>query len=131
MSDKETPASRTAACACGQLRIVCHGEPLRVSVCHCLDCQRRTGSAFGVAAFYPRSAVRPEGRRQTTRRLADSGRGLTFHFCPECGGTVFWEPEFRPDSIAVAVGAFADPAFPMPEKVVYEERAHPWVKLSL
>jgi hypothetical protein len=122
--------TRTATCACGQLRLACEGEPQRVSVCHCLDCQRRTGSAFGVAAFYPRTAVKAEGRAQTTRRLADSGRGLTFHFCPDCGATVFWEPDFRPDSVAVAVGAFGDPSFPKPEKAVFEERAHPWAKIS-
>jgi len=121
---------RVAACACGQLRVACEGEPQRVSLCHCLDCQRRTGSAFGVAAFFARTAVKTEGREKTTRRLADSGRGLTFHFCPDCGGTVFWEPDFRPDSLAVAVGAFADPSFPMPDKAVFEARAHPWVKIS-
>lgn len=122
--------TRTAACACGQLRLACEGEPQLVSVCHCLDCQRRTGSAFGVGAFYARTAVTIEGLAQTTRRLADSGRGLTFHFCPDCGGTVFWEPDFRPDSLAVAVGAFADPSFPKPDKAVFEERAHPWAKIS-
>ena len=130
MSASAPSNTRTAACACGQLRISCAGEPQRVSVCHCLDCQRRTGSAFGVAAFFPRGAVTPEGRQHTNRRVADSGRGLTFHFCPDCGSTVFWEPEFRPDSIAVAVGGFADPSFPQPEKAVYEERAHPWVKIE-
>lgn len=130
MAKEELQIVRTAACACGQLTITCSGEPQRVSVCHCLDCQRRTGSAFGVAAFYPRTAVQAAGRETTCRRVADSGRGLTFHFCPDCGGTVYWEPEFRPDSVAVAVGAFADPAFPKPEKTVYEERAHPWARIS-
>ncbi len=129
MPTEETPV-RTAACACGQLSIACRGAPQRVSVCHCLDCQKRTGSAFGVAAFFPRDAVTAQGRALTTRRLADRGRGLTFHFCPDCGGTVFWEPEFRPDAIAVAVGCFADPGFPTPEKAVYEERAHPWAKIA-
>jgi hypothetical protein len=37
---------RTATCACGQLQIVCTGEPMKVSACHCLECQRRTGSPF-------------------------------------------------------------------------------------
>ena len=122
--------ARTASCACGQFRIVCAGDPERVALCHCLDCQRRTGSAFSVAAFYPRDAVTPEGHEKTTRRLGGSGRGLTFHFCPDCGGTVYWEPEFRPEWIAVAVGCFADPAFPQPEKAVFEDRAHPWAKIA-
>jgi hypothetical protein len=40
-------ATRTAACNCGQLCITCEGEPVRVSMCHCLECQRRTGAVFG------------------------------------------------------------------------------------
>jgi hypothetical protein len=49
--------SRTAACHCGRLSLTCEGEPKKVSMCHCLDCQRRTGSAFSVAAFYEREMV--------------------------------------------------------------------------
>jgi hypothetical protein len=42
--------SRTATCQSGQLRATCHGEPVRVSVCHCLARQKRSGSAFAVQA---------------------------------------------------------------------------------
>jgi hypothetical protein len=51
---------------------------------------------------------------------------VTFNFCPECGGTVFWEAEQRPELIAVAVGMFADPDFEMPCNSVWEKRQHPW-----
>lgn len=122
--------ARTASCACGQLRVTCSGEPQKVSLCHCLDCQRRTGSAVGIAAFYPRDAVTAEGRSSSIRRIADSGRGIAFHFCPDCGSTVFWEPEIRLEAIAVAVGAFANPSFPPPTQAVWQERAHPWVTIS-
>lgn len=59
---------RTASCACGQLRITCHGEPRSVSLCHCLDCQKRTGSTYGIAAFFPRGAVEAEGRATSFTR---------------------------------------------------------------
>ena len=49
--------TREAHCACGQLRIACSGEPASVSLCHCRDCQRRTGSAYGVAAFFARGEI--------------------------------------------------------------------------
>jgi hypothetical protein len=45
---------REAACSCGQLQVTVRGDPVRVAMCHCLECQRRTGSTFGVQAFYPR-----------------------------------------------------------------------------
>jgi hypothetical protein len=118
---------RTASCACGQLRIACLGEPQKVSLCHCLDCQRRTGSTYGIAAFFPRERVRAEGRASRYERSSDSGHAVAFHFCPDCGSTVFWEPERKPEAIAVAVGSFADPSFPAPTQSVWSERRHPWV----
>lgn len=121
---------RTASCACGQLRVACRGEPQKVSLCHCLDCQRRTGSTYGIAAFFPRERVRAEGRASRYERSSDSGHAITFHFCPDCGSTVFWEPERKPEAIAVAVGSFADPSFPAPTQTVWSERRHPWVVLA-
>ena len=118
---------RAATCACGQLRANCAGEPVKVSLCHCLECQRRTGSTYGIAGFFARSEVRTDGTFQTFRRGSDSGFAVNFHFCPNCGSTVFWEPERRPDAIAVAVGSFADPNFPAPTQSVYDERRHRWI----
>lgn len=122
---------RSGSCACGQLQVTCCGEPRLVSVCHCLACQRRTGSTYGVAVFFMKEDLRTEGRTNTYRRSSDSGHPITFRFCPDCGSTVFWEPERKPDMVAVAVGAFADPAFPPPTKSAWEEYRHPWVELSL
>jgi hypothetical protein len=100
---------------------------LLISLCHCLDCQKRTGSTYGIAAFFAREHVQIEGNSQTFRRDADSGFAVNFHFCPRCGSTVFWKPERKPDAIAIAVGAFADPAFPPPSQSVYNGRRHAWV----
>ncbi len=120
---------RHASCSCGQLRVETSGEPLRISVCHCLACQKRTGSAFGVQARFARADVAIQGRSSQYVRMGDSGQGATFHFCPDCGSAVYWQPAQFPDVIAVAVGAFADPAFPAPKFSVYEERQHEWVEL--
>ena len=116
-----------ASCGCGQLQVACEGEPVRISMCHCLACQRRTGSIFGVQARFPREQVTAiEGRSTRFSRSADSGNSVTFHFCPDCGSTVYWEFSGMPGVIAVAVGAFADPGFPEPRHSVYEARRHPW-----
>ena len=60
-------------------------------------------------------------------RPSDSGYTVTFYFCPHCGSTVYWEPRRKPEMVAVAVGAFADPAFPAPSQAVYAEHRHRWV----
>lgn len=122
------PSERLATCACGKLRAACLGEPTKVSLCHCLACQRRTGSTYGIAAFFERDKVRIEGESTSFSRPSNSGFPVIFHFCPTCGSTVFWAPQRKPDFIAVAVGSFADPEFPAPTQAVYTEHQHPWVK---
>ena len=118
-----------AACSCEQLRLVAEGEPVRISVCHCLACQRRTGSAFGVQARFESDRVRIDGRYSEYVRLSDHGEQRIFSFCPECGATVFYRSEGAPQLVAVPVGAFADPAFPAPTVSVHESRRHQWVDL--
>ncbi|MGE0742567.1 MAG: GFA family protein [Hyphomonadaceae bacterium] len=119
--------SRIASCSCGQLRIACEGEPLRISICHCLECQKRTGSVFAVQARFASDRVKPEGRASHWSRKGDSGGSATFRFCPDCAAIVYWTPDGG-DFVMVAVGAFADPNFPPPFVSVYEERQHPWTR---
>jgi hypothetical protein len=121
--------TRHATCSCEQLRVVADGEPVRVSVCHCLACQRRTGSAFAVQARFNADRVRTEGRYTEYVRVSDDGDARIFCFCPECGATVFYKIPSAPEMIAVPVGAFADRAFPAPTRSVWESRRHPWVHL--
>jgi hypothetical protein len=98
-------------------------------MCHCLACQRRTGSAFGIQARFSADRVRVVGRYADYARTSDSGEGRTFHFCPDCGATVFYTTADAPDVIAVPVGAFADPSFPPPTVSVYGSWRHPWVSV--
>ena len=122
--------TRQASCSCGQLSLAVAGEPVRVSVCHCLACQRRTGSVFGAQARFPRSAVTITGTSSTWVRVGDEGSRITFHFCPTCASTVQYAVEgYDVESVAIPVGAFADPGFPAPSFSVYEDRMHPWVRM--
>jgi len=121
---------RQAACSCGQLAVQVTGEPVRVSVCHCLACQRRTGSIFGAQARFPRDGVEFFGTGNEYRRTGDSGGIVRFTFCPNCGATVWYVIEGQEDLIAIPVGAFADPEFPMPIYSVYEVRKHAWISLA-
>jgi hypothetical protein len=120
---------RDAACSCGQLRLRALGDPVRVSACHCLACQRRTGSAFGLQARFPRERVQISGRAREFVRISDAGETRTFSFCGECGATVYYVLGSAPDVVAVPVGAFADPSFPAPAFSVWESRKHSWVTL--
>ena len=86
---------------------------------------------FGVAAFFRRDAVKIEGGAESYRRSSENGFDVTFHFCGNCGSTVYWEPKRKPGSVAVAVGCFSDPNFLPPSQSVFEEHKHPWFSLDL
>jgi hypothetical protein len=127
-------SERTASCRCGQLRATVTGEPVRVSVCHCLNCKKRSGSAFAVQARWPRDQVGIEGRSKTFVIVADSGNRATFHFCPECGSDVYYEIDGKFDDkfndlVAIPLGAFDDPYFGAPAYSVWESRKHDWVEI--
>ena len=123
--------ARTASCRCGQLRATVHGEPVRVSVCHCLDCKKRSGSAFAVQARWPSDQVTIEGRSKSFARAADSGNIITFCFCPDCGSDVHYsiDGKFK-GLVAIPLGAFDDPYFIRPSFSVWEKRKHAWVAIA-
>jgi len=122
--------TRRAACSCGQLDLTCEGEPVRVSICHCLECQRRTGGVFASQAWFHRHQITAIAGASTRYvRSSDSGNSVAFQFCAVCGSTVYWEADSFPGLIAIAVGAFADPGFPAPKYSVWERRRHHWVDL--
>jgi len=120
--------SRTAACSCGQLSVQVEGEPRGVGVCHCLACQRRTGSVFAALASFS-APFKVSGKATEYLRVGDQGAQFLFRFCPVCGTTVFHTEVGYDKSVSVAVGAFADPQFSAPQVSVYDCRRHPWVVL--
>jgi hypothetical protein len=127
-------STRTASCRCGQLRATVTGEPVRLSVCHCLNCKKRSGSAFAVQARWPKDQVDIQGRSETFVKVADSGNRATFHFCPECGSDVHYEIDGKFDPkfdglVAIPLGAFDDPYFAAPAYSVWEKRKHDWVAI--
>lgn len=121
-------ATRTASCSCGQLKIVVQGEPLGTGLCHCLACQRRTGSVFAALAAF-REPYEVIGVATEFVRPGDQGARFRFRFCPVCGSNVFHTEEGVEGSVGVAVGGFGDPEFPAPRDSVYTCRKHGWVRL--
>jgi hypothetical protein len=121
--------TRTAACSCGQLRVTMNGKPSGVGACSCRECQKSTGSVFGISSYWPSSAVAAiEGKSTVWRRSSDAGRWVDSYFCPTCGSTLYWYAEALPDMIGIAAGNFADPNFEPPNFAFWSETQHPWVK---
>jgi hypothetical protein len=126
-ADREGAMERTGQCHCGSLRVITSGEPERIYLCHCKACQRRTGTAFHFGATYLKERVRLDGERKIYERDADSGYRIRFHFCPNCGTTLYWEGDRNLAVCGVAVGAFDTAAFAPPSDSIWEESMHPWL----
>ncbi|MBB4571135.1 GFA family protein [Rhizobium leucaenae] len=77
-------------CHCGFVTYEADIEPDAVSICHCTDCQRLTGSPYRVTASVPREALRLTGNLpKLYTKIADNGRKRLQYFCPECGSPLF------------------------------------------
>lgn len=101
-----------------------------MSVCHCLECKRRTGSVFSAQARFLEENVTVRGEFRTFARTADSERSLTYQFCPSCGSTVAYQIDILPDFVAIPLGAFGDEELPAPACSNYERRKRPWVNIN-
>lgn len=121
---------RIAQCQCGQLSAEVTGDTDQVFMCHCEMCQRRSGSAFHIGAWYPQSDVAVTGEAREYRRVGDAGAEVYFRFCPECGTTVIYgAPELFSDRVGIPVGCFADPDFPIAKISLFERSKHRWVNV--
>lgn len=113
---------------------------MRVSACHCYDCQQRSGSAFAVQARFPADAVTISGDARPWEKIGDSGDPTIFYFCATCGTTLWYQSPATlalpgqgvPDQplLAIAVGSFMDKNFPAPAYSVWETRKHGWVDIA-
>ena len=130
---------RTARCCCGDTWIRFRGEPERVIVCHCLYCQRRTGSVLQVSAWFFEEQILARCT-ENVRAFSDSPNnpGTPFVFCLRCGSTVYWPIGVKagtegaladmPSGLyGVAVGCFEDPAFPSAQWDMNQGTRHHWV----
>ena len=119
-----------AKCSCGDIALTLPETAGLVVACHCIDCQRRSGSPFGVGVFHRADAVTFSGSPKEYSRPGDSGNQVHNYFCPNCGSTVYWKADRLPGLVGVAVGAIADPTHAAPSRSLYEQSKHHWVEIG-
>ncbi|HEU4651438.1 MAG TPA: GFA family protein [Croceibacterium sp.] len=120
-----------ASCQCGTLtaEIQDGAEPMVVA-CHCVDCQKRSGSPFGTIAYYPEDFVTFAGEAREYTRPTDSGNTFTTGFCPTCGSTIWGKASGFAGIIGVTIGTIAEAQLlPVPARSVYEQSKHRWVAM--
>jgi len=118
-------------CACGAVRYRMSSAPMFVHCCHCLDCQRQTGSAFALNALIEADRVTLlKGEPKPFLMPTDSGKPHRIFRCASCGTAVWSEyggagPVIR----FVRVGTLDSPAALAPDVHIYTRTKQPWVVL--
>ena len=122
-------AEREGGCACGAVRYRLASEPLFVHCCHCLNCQRQTGSAFVINLLIETDRVGLlAGEPQPVDAPRDDGSAQRIFRCPSCQVAVFSEygwPEVR----FVRGGTLDDPSAVRPDVHIFTRSKLPWVTL--
>jgi hypothetical protein len=118
-------------CACGAIRYRVTEKPLIVHACHCLDCQRHTGSAFVINLWIERKFVEADvARLETFRMTAGSGEPHDLYYCPDCGIRL-WSHYHAAlgDTVLLRAGTLDDPASVTPDVHIFTRSKLPWVQL--
>lgn len=116
----------TGRCLCGRVSVTAMTEPIRMAQCHCLDCQKSTGTGHANNALFQAADVEITGDTLTFPVTADSGNVLTRHFCGTCGSRVFQTNTGRPGMVMLPVGIFEDSSWYKPQMVLYTGRRTVW-----
>ena len=117
-------------CACGAVRYRMTSPPMFVHCCHCLDCQRQTGSAFVINALIETARVEPLGAEPVRFEMpTESGRPHGIYRCPKCGTAVWSEYGGLATIRFVRVGTLDDPRAVAPDVHIYVRSKQPWVAL--
>lgn len=122
--------AREGGCQCGRVRYRIEGDPVVLAVCHCRECQRQSGSAFGMSLIVKREAFHVTGEAKAFRRIAESGNVIDCFFCPECGVRVYHEPHAMPRTYNVKAGTLDDTSGLQPEVQVWTKSKQSWLELS-
>jgi hypothetical protein len=104
-------------------------EPIRLVACHCNECQRQSGSAFGMSMPVKKNSLTVTGRTKRFTRIADSGNELTGAFCPECGVRIYHVLESAQDVLSLKPGTLDDTSWLRPDRFIWMKSAQGWVSI--
>jgi hypothetical protein len=116
-------------CACGAVRYRLTSEPMFVHCCHCLNCQRQTGSAFVINALIESDRVELlAGEPVAVDAPRDDGSAQRIFRCPRCQVAVYSEYG-RPEVKFVRAGTLDQPSSVSPDVHIFTRSKLPWVTL--
>ena len=125
------PELVTGGCLCGAVRYEYAGELGPAGYCHCRDCRRISGSAFGISVRVEAGLFRiVAGAPRAFKKLADSGREVTRCFCPDCGSPLYTLPPSHPDVVFIKAGSLDDPSLVRPNRQAWTISRVDWAEID-
>ena len=124
------PAPYSGGCQCGKIRYEVTAEPTVVYACHCKECQRQSGSAFGMTVVVPKASFRvTKGSLKSSRREGESGRTVVGWFCGDCGTRIYHSPGQLAENCNLKPGTLDDTSWLRPTVHVWLKSAQPWIRI--
>ena len=121
------PAPYSGRCLCGRVRYRLTQEPLVTYACHCTDCQKRTGAAFGLSMWVRRAAIElTQGEPVLNVSSTEDGRERHTRVCGACLIRLWSEPQKRPEIAVVRPGTLDDTSWVRPQLHIWTRSAQPW-----
>jgi hypothetical protein len=116
-------------CSCGTVRYRLTSEPLFTHCCHCLNCQRQTGSAFVINLLIEADRVELlAGEPEPVDAPRDHGSPQRIFRCPSCH-VALYSQYGRPDVQFVRAGTLDDPSLATPDVHIYTRSKLSWIAL--
>jgi hypothetical protein len=119
--------TRKAHCCCGCCRIEVEGESVVNAICHCGDCKRRTGSAFGWSAYFADEQVTARSGDFRVHEIKAGNRQRRW-FCA-VRHYLLWKAGAWPDRTGIAGGCFTDTPLPEPTATASNSGRCAWLEL--
>lgn len=123
--------TQSGGCGCGAVRYRLRGEALFIHACHCSECQRRSGSAYGLTMMIEATQLEVvSGQLQSVAVTTDSGNAKTSYFCGTCGVHLWNDADHRPGVLGFRPGTLDDTADIRPAAHVWTCSKQHWLKLD-
>lgn len=114
------------SCSCGNIALTVREKPQMMVQCHCLDCQKTTGTGHTSNAYFSEEDVTIHGDATCHTVTADSGHEMVRCFCPVCGSRMFGYNGQKPGTISIPVGCLDNNSWFSPQVVLYASKREDW-----
>lgn len=98
--------------------------------CHCKECQRQSGSAFGMSLIVPASGFTAEGTLKRFERSSETGNTMHCYFCPDCGTRIYHQPAHATERVNIKAGTLDDTSWLAPVLHTWLRSKQPWTPIK-